>query len=135
MSEDIRKMIDKVKNFKQSLNEEKLKCMTLYHSTTQPISGQFRIKGNAGYGVYFAKSIKDSKTFGDITYKVKICPQNTLIFNDNEVKGKGFFNMSKEFYDKYISEGYDSLLWYRNGRFQEFIALKPEIIIDYEVMY
>ena len=115
--------------------EEKLKCMTLYHSTTQPIIGEFRVKGNAGYGVHFAKSIKDSKTFGDITYKVKIRPQHTLIFHDNEVKGKGFFYMSKEFYSKYISYGYDSLLWYRNGRFQEFIALNPEIIIDYEVMY
>lgn len=114
---------------------EKGKCITLYHSTTQVISGQFRIKGNCGYGAYFAKSIKDSRTFGDRTYKVKICPKNTLIFHDNEVKGKGFFNMSKELYDKYTSDGYDSLLWYRNGRFQEFIALKAEIIVSYDIMY
>lgn len=135
MSKEIREMMDEIRLFKKVIKEEKIKCMTFYHSTTVPISGQFRIKGNAGYGAYFSKSIKYSKTFGDITYKVKICPQNTLTFHDNEVKGKGFFNMTKEFYDKYISEGYDSLLWYRDGKIQEFVALKPEIIVDYEVIF
>lgn len=107
----------------------------MYHSTTSPIVGQFRMKGKSGYGAYFAKSSKDTEIFGDIKYKVKICPQNTLIFHDNEVRGKGFFNMTKEFYDKYISEGYDSLLWYRKGRFQELVVLRPEIIVDHEIVY
>lgn len=134
MSNEIREMINKIKNVKQFTNEEKLNCMTLYHSTTRPISGQFDIKGNSGYGAYFSKSLKYTKSVGDISYKVKICPQNSLIFHDNEVRGKGFFNMSKEYYDKYISDGYDSLIWYRNGKLLEFIALKPEIIINYEMI-
>ena len=60
--------------------------MILYHSTTNYISKNFKIKGNSGYGIYFAPNIKDSKTFGDITYKCKIIPIKTLKFNDNEVK-------------------------------------------------
>jgi len=116
----------------EALSESK-KCLNLYHSTTNPLGTDgFRMKGNAGYGAYFAKTVRDSRTFGDITYKVKICPENTLVFNDNEVKGKGFFNMNKETYDKYISKGYDSLAWYKGGVLKEFIVLKKSIIIDYE---
>lgn len=113
---------------------KKNKEMTLYHSTTHPIIGKFRIKGNAGYGVYFAGTIRKSRTFGDITYKVKVSPKRTLIFNDNEVSGKGFFNMSRDIYLSYISDGYDSVVWYRKGRLQEFIALNTDIIIDYNII-
>ncbi len=109
--------------------------MTLYHSTTHPIIGKFRIKGNCGYGVYFARTIRDSRTFGDITYKVNVLPKKTLIFNDNEVSGKGFFNMSRDIYDRYISDGYDSVAWYRKGRLQEFIVLRTDIISDYEIIF
>lgn len=117
------------------VKENKNKCLTLYHSTTSPIVGKFRMRGRNGWGAYFAKHKKDSKVFGDLTYKVKVCPNNTLVFHDNEVKGKGFFNMSKDVYDDYVSSGYDSLLWYRKGRFQELVVLDPNIIKDYDLMY
>jgi len=108
--------------------------MILYHSTTTPIN-EFRIKGNCGYGVYFASAKKYSQTFGDITYRVKLTPNNTLIFNDNEVRGKGFFNMSELQFNDYIKAGYDSLAWYRKGKLAEFIALTTDIIIDKNLMY
>jgi len=115
--------------FEDFINEKKIK---LFHSTTTPIFGDFKMRGGAGYGAYFAKDKKVSMTFGDIIYKVTLNPKNTLVFNDNEVKGTGFFNMTKEKYEEYLSKGYDSLQWNRKGKLQEFIALKPEIILDKE---
>lgn len=107
-----------------------MKTLNLYHSTTQIILGDFKIKGNCGYGAYFARTKKDSLTFGDITYKVKIKPLNTLIFNDNEVKEKGFFNMSESIFNSYISLGYDSIAWLKNNKLKEFIVLDKNIITD-----
>lgn len=108
--------------------------MNLYHSTTSPISKNFRIKGNCGYGAYFAKTIKDSKTFGDITYKVKIEAKKTFVIHDNDVKKYKFFNIDKEWYDKYISLGFDSIAWYKKGVLKEFIALDETIIKKFEVI-
>lgn len=125
---------NKIKNWDEFLNEKKQKCLNLFHSTTQPISGGFNVRGNAGYGIYLAKSKRISKVFGNIVYKVKVCPLNTLVFHDNEVKKKGFFNMSKKHYDDYISQGYDSLIWYRNGKFMEMVVLDPDIIEDYSII-
>jgi hypothetical protein len=104
--------------------------ITLYHSTTNPIAGKWKMKGNNGYGIYLAKSLKYSKTFGDITYKVIVIPKRTLIFNDNEVRGKGFFNMTEIKYKEFI-KNYDSLAWYRKGILQEFVVLDDKIIKDY----
>lgn len=108
--------------------------MKLYHSTTTPIIGEFKIKGNCGYGCYFAKKIKYSKTFGDITYSVNINPKNTLVINDNDVKQYKIFNINKEWFDKYISLGYDSIAWCRNGILTEFIVLNSIIIKSFELI-
>lgn len=93
------------------------------------------MRGNNGWGVYFSKKKRYSQTFGDLTYKVKVCPKNTLRFDDNEVKGKGFFNMTKEKYDYYREQGYDSLVWYRNGTFKELVVLTNDIIKNIESDY
>ena len=106
--------------------------MNLIHCNTTPIFGTPKIKGNCGYGFYLAKSIKVAKTFGDIVTRYKVTPKNTLCFYDNEIKGKGFFNMDKITFDNYISLGYDSLAWYKNGKLQEFIALNTNIL---EIIY
>ena len=91
------------------------------------------MRGNSGFGCYFARTISDSQTFGDITYKVRLLPKHTLIFNDNEVKGKGFFNMSKEMFDKY-SKHYDSIRWNQKGKLKEFLVLNTDIIKSYELI-
>lgn len=109
------------------------KAMKLYHWSTNVVT-EPRIKGNCGYGFYMAKNKKYSRLFGDILHRVIVKPENTLTFNDREVKQHAFFNIDKEHYDDYISAGYDSLAWYRNGELCEFIALKPEIIRDIEVI-
>lgn len=119
---------------KGSLKQDKK--ITLYHSTTSPIIGNFRVSNRYGfYGIYFAKSKSKSKTFGDITYKVSVNPKNTLVINDNEVKKYNFFNISKESYDKYISDGYDSIAWYKNGVLQEFVVLDNKIISNSSALY
>lgn len=121
-----------VKKTLMELMDENLgKVLSLYHGTTKLLgSSGFRIKGNAGYGVYLAGDKKHSLKYGDILYKVKVRPKNTLTFNDNEVWRKGFFNMSKEWYDKYINDGYDSISWVVGGKIKEFIVLDLSIIVD-----
>lgn len=121
-------------NYISIINEEKLGCLKLYHSTTKPISGEFKIKGTYGYGAYFAGTAKDSQTFGNITYEVKICPENTFVLKDSEVRGTQFYNMPKQVFEKYINDGYDSVAWYRGGKIKEFIVLVPNIVKDYEVI-
>lgn len=106
------------------------KTLSLYHSSHTPLIGQIRIRGNCGYGAYFARTKAYSKVFGDITYKVRLRPKNTLTFEDSGVKGAGFFNMDKLRYNSYVKAGYDSLAWYRGGKLMEFIALDASIIID-----
>lgn len=109
------------------------KVMKLYHWSTNVVT-EPRIKGNCGYGFYMAKNKKYSRLFGNILHKVTVKPENTLNFYDKDVKKNAFFNIDKQNYEKYISGGYDSLAWYRNGELCEFIALKPEIIKDIEVV-
>ena len=119
---------------KSSIFEAKTdKAMKLYHWSTNVVT-EPRIKGNCGYGFYMAKNKKYSRLFGDILHRVIVKPENTLVFNDKEVKQNAFFNIDKQHYDDYINAGYDSLAWYRNGELCEFIALKPEIIRDIEVI-
>ena len=105
--------------------------MKLYHWSTNIVT-EPRIKGNCGYGFYLAKNKNYSRIFGDMLHKVTVSPKKTCIYNDSEVKGHAFFNIDKEHYDEYISQGYDSLAWYRNGKLTEFVVLKPEIIKDIE---
>ena len=108
--------------------------MKLYHSTTSILpSCGFKVKGNCGYGIYLAKSRKYSRHFGDITYSVNVQPKNTLRFDDNEVRGKGFFNMTEVHFNNYLNNGYDSLVWYRNGKIAEFIVLDTGIIKEWSI--
>jgi hypothetical protein len=108
----------------------------LFHSTTNPISGEFRVKGkNNSNGIYFARTPKDSKTFGDITYKANIEPKNTLILNDNEVRKYKFFNIDEASLKEYLDKGYDSIAWYQNGKLKEFVVLDNSIIKNYDVHY
>ena len=110
----------------------KIRIMKLYHSTTNILPSMgFKVKGNCGYGVYLAKSKKYSSSFGDILYSVIVKPKNTLRFDDNDVRGKGFFNMKENDYNSYIQQGYDSLVWYRKGKLTEFILLDTKIITDW----
>lgn len=110
--------------------------LSLYHSTTSPISGEWRVRGkNDSWGIFLTKNKKYSQTFGDLTYRVKIDPKNTLILKDNEVRKNPFFNMNKDQYDNYIKQGYDSIAWYRKDILTEFIVLDPSIIKDYNLIY
>jgi len=101
--------------------------MKLYHSTSKHIRNQFKIIGNCGYGVYFARTKRDSMTFGDLTYKVDIKPINTLVINDNDIKNYNFFNITLDSYKNYIKK-YDSLQWNKNGKLKEFVVLDISII-------
>lgn len=101
--------------------------MILYHSTTRPLIGEPKIKGRCGYGFYLAGSKKDSKTFGDLTYKINVQPKRRLDIVDNEVKGYNFFNMSEESFKEYSSK-YDCMVWSQNGRIKEVIVLDSSII-------
>lgn len=112
------------------------KKLNLYHSTANMLIGDFRIRNISGfYGVYFASSKRDSKVFGDRTYKVSIKPKNTLIIQDNEVKKYNFFNISKESYEKYIEDGFDSIAWYQKGKIKEFVVLDTKIIGDRHLQF
>ena len=106
----------------------------LYHGTTNPLYGKIRIAGRNGWGAYFAKDKKDTQIFGDLLHKVKIVSKNSRIFIDNEVGRYPFFNISKDHYDEYIKQGYDSLIWYRRGKLKEFVVLDPSIVKNYEMV-
>jgi hypothetical protein len=106
---------------------------TYYHSTNSPLVGNFKIKGKDFYGIYLSPSLKYSKNYGYITYKVTINPKKTLVINDTKptdenVKKLNFFNITKPMYDDLISRGYDSISWSRKGKLLEFIILDISII-------
>ena len=64
MSEDIRKMIDKVKNFKQFVNEGK-NLFKGYHCTDSEINGEYVGKFNDYYYIHFPEilgNLKDLKS-------------------------------------------------------------------------
>jgi hypothetical protein len=108
--------------------------MKLYHATTRTIRNQFRIKGICGFGVYFAKTKRDAKTFGDLVYMVELKPKNTLTIHDNEIKKYNFFNITQQSFDEYRSNGFDSICWMKNGKIKEFIALDVDVIISKELI-
>jgi len=116
---------------------QKGKKIRYYHSNTTGLSGQFRLRNKSGFfGVYFSPSKKYSRTFGDQTYLVELSPKNTLVINNiSEFRNYGnIFNISKETHDKLISEGYDSVAWYRDGKLMEFVALDVDIIGEREIV-
>jgi hypothetical protein len=89
MSEDIRKMIDKVKNFKQFVNENVNDLTTLYHGSkflfnkfdmSRVNTGQH--SQDFGYGLYFTSN-KDTAKF----YANELSNTKTPIekYNDNVV--------------------------------------------------
>ena len=120
----------------QDKEGKKTNVVRLYHSTTSPISGDFRVKGkNNSHGIFFAAKKAYSKVFGDITYKVKIEPKNTLVLNDNEVARTPFFNIKENELKDYLDKGYDSIAWNKGGKLQEFIVLDNSIIKDRDIVY
>ena len=120
----------------QDKEGKKTNVVRLYHSTTSPISGDFRVKGkNNSHGIFFAAKKAYSKVFGDITYKVKIEPKNTLVLNDNEVAKTPFFNIKENELKDYLDKGYDSIAWNKGGKLQEFIVLDNSIIKDRDIVY
>jgi hypothetical protein len=60
MSEDIRKMIDKVKNFKQFVNENTVKTIQLIHITTPEIANDIKLNG------FQPKQFIDYKYYSDL---------------------------------------------------------------------
>jgi hypothetical protein len=107
MSEDMRKMIDKVKNFKQFVNEQITngKEFIAYHSSNSKIDkfdfDKIELKPNSSTrmdGMFFSNIPQTS--WGDYVYKVKIISQNPAIFD-----------LSKSRFDSLgIQEAFDALL-------------------------
>lgn len=107
MSKEIRQMIDKVKNFKQFVNEQLVsgKEFIAYHSTNTKIDNfdfeKIELKPNSSAridGIFF--SDVPQKSWGDYVYKVKIISQNPAIFD-----------LSKSRFDSLaIQEAFDALL-------------------------
>jgi len=125
------------KSYSLKINADKSKRkLKLYHSSTNIISGDFRMSGkNNSWGVFFSPKTKYSQGFGDMTYNVTVEPKNTLVLQDKEAMQNPFFNITKEQYDKYVKDGYDSIAWYRGGELTEFIALTNDIIKNKDLKY
>lgn len=116
--------------------DESGKKFILYHSSTNVISGEYRVRGkNNSFGIFFSPKTNYSQVFGDITNKVKIEPKKTLVLQDKEAVKTGFFNMNESQYNDYLKEGFDSIAWYRKGELTEFIVIEPSIIKDSEIVY
>lgn len=127
--------IEKPYSLKINADKSKRK-LKLYHSSTNIISGDFKMSGkNNSWGVFFSPKIKYSQGFGDMTYDVTVEPKNTLVLQDKEAMQNPFFNITKEQYDKYVKDGYDSIAWYRGGELTEFIALTNDIIKNKDLKY
>lgn len=127
--------VDDVANRPEKVDKSE-KEFTLYHSGTNVISGEFRMKGkNNSWGVFLSPKIDYSKVFGDITNIVKVKPKKTLVLLDRDVLKTPFFNIKEAEYKKYIEDGYDSIAWYRNGKLNEFVVLDNSIVKSNESSY
>ena len=107
MCKEIRQMTDKVKNFKQFVNEQLVneKEFIAYHSTNSKIDNfdfdKIELKPNSSTtidGIFFSNVPQTS--WGEYVYKVKIISQNPAIFD-----------LSKSRFDSLgIQEAFDALL-------------------------
>ena len=121
MSEDIRKMIDKVKNFKQFVNENvddftknSVIKDIVYHGTWKRFY-EFKksSRGSYGKGFYFFKNEQSATAYGSIIMKCLIDIRNPFYLNQNTFK-----EWSEKYYSKNISsitkklknDGYDSVI-------------------------
>ena len=82
MSEDIRKMIDKVKNFNQFVNES----IIGYHGSENNIIGDFKNLNDRIHGFYFSSDYENAKTYGEYVKKYRLDIKNPLIINANGLK-------------------------------------------------
>jgi hypothetical protein len=116
------------------------KVYKFYHSTINPIIGNWSIKSKNFYGIYFSPILSYSRKYGQLTYDVKVKPNKTLIvegkeFNDKSLSKINIFNITKPMYDEMIEKGYDSIAWFRGGKLLEFIVLDVNIIKSREHHY
>lgn len=121
MSEDIRKMINKVKNFKQFVNDtaddftkHSVIKDIVYHGTWKRFDNfEKSSRGSYGKGFYFFKNEQSATAYGSIIMKCLIDIRNPFYLNENT-----FNEWSKKYYSKNISsiteklknDGYDSVI-------------------------
>ena len=88
MSKEMREQIDRVKNWKQFLNENELKYLTLYHGS-DTIFDKFISKENVngfnafGDGIYFVDNINEAKDYGDYIYECEVYMNKIFDANKN----------------------------------------------------
>ena len=121
MSKDIREMIDKVKNFKQFVNENidnftknSVIKDVVYHGTWKRFdSFEKSRRGSYGKGFYFFKNEHSATAYGSIIMRCLINIRNPFYLNENTLKG-----WSEKYYNKNISsitdklkkDGYDGVI-------------------------
>jgi hypothetical protein len=116
------------------------KIYKFYHSTNNPIFGNWKIKAKYFYGIYSSPILAYSKKYGQLTYDIKVKPLKTLVVNGSEFSDKfiskiNLFNITKPMYDELIEKGYDSIAWFRKEKLMEFIILNISIIKSKEHHY
>jgi hypothetical protein len=82
MIKEIREMIDKVKKFKQIVNEQ----IIGYHGSENNIIGDFKNINNRITGFYFSSDYENAKTYGEYVKKYHLHIKNPLIINVNGLK-------------------------------------------------
>ncbi len=106
--------------------DEKGEPITVYHSSNEQNIENFKTKGEietaAGkvenYGIYFTPNKGEYNHKGSKEYEVKISIKKPYITKDQLFSAV----ITKEKYDKLISDGYDGVILERNGKPDEYIV-------------
>jgi hypothetical protein len=138
MSKDIREMIDKVKNFKQFVNES-INDKVWYHGSNKPVKkflfsligkNSERITNYHGYGIYFIDDIERAKSYGGIITKVVISNNSDIL--ENKITPEQLLKIYHQLVKEKVNLRDNDTEWYNNPTYGEYSILNDvEEFYDY----
>lgn len=130
MSKEIREWMDKVKNFRDFLNEDDVSDKIWYHGSNKPVKkflysligkNSERISNYHGYGIYFISNIDRAKGYGDVITKVNIVNGSDIL--DGIVKSKQLLKVYNQLKIENIKLSDKDEDWYKNPTYGEYSIL------------
>ena len=114
MSEDMRKIIDKVKNFKQFNENKDSKYLTLYHGSDEYFENFKLNKKKDGFnafgdGIYFVDNKNVANDYGEYIYKCEVLINKVFDADKNIEEYNRIREIDTNTTPILIRNGYDSL--------------------------